>query len=148
MQITDLNHVAGRTFPARRTTYNLVGGVAPITAAHFSMGLVTLEPQGGQVPWHNQEQEEVYFIISGTGEMCLGAERQIMTTGQAVYIPPRLFHQLTNTGDTPLTMLYCYGPAGDVAHWRQELDGTLPRAGIEAPPLPDGATPQCTQRET
>jgi mannose-6-phosphate isomerase-like protein (cupin superfamily) len=148
MQITDLNHVAGRTFPARRTTYNLVGGVAPIAAANFSMGLVTLEPHGGQVPWHNQEQEEVYFIISGTGEMCLGTERQTMTTGQAVYIPPRLFHQLTNTGDTPLTMLYCYGPAGDVAHWRQELDGTLPRAGIEAPPLPDGAAPQCTRLET
>ena len=30
-------------------------------------------------------------------------------------------------------MIYCYGPAGDVAHWRQELDGTLPRAGVEAP---------------
>ena len=37
------------------------------------------------------------------------------------------------------------GPAGDVAHWRQELDGTLPRAGVEAPPLPAGARPQCTR---
>ncbi len=39
---------------------------------------------------------------------------------------------------------YCYGPAGDVAHWRQELDGTLPRAGVEAPPLPEGASSQHT----
>jgi hypothetical protein len=23
-------------------------------------------------------------------------------------------------------MLYCFGPAGEVAHWRQELEGTLP----------------------
>ena len=38
-------------------------------------------------------------------------------------------------------MIYCYGPAGDVAHWRQELDGTLPKAGEEAPPLPEGAWP-------
>jgi hypothetical protein len=30
-----------------------------------------------------------------------------------------------------------------VAHWRQELSGTLPRAGVEAPPLPEGARPQC-----
>ncbi len=36
------------------------------------MGYVTLEPRGGQVPWHNQEQEEVYFIVQGTGEACLG----------------------------------------------------------------------------
>ena len=66
-----------------------------------------------------------------TGEMCLGDERQTLTGGQAVYIPPGVFHQLTNIGPTPLRMIYCYGPAGDVAHWRQELDGTLPKAGVE-----------------
>jgi hypothetical protein len=43
-------------------------------------------------------------------------------------------------------MIYCYGPAGDVAHWRQELSGTLPKAGVEAPPLPEGAQPQCTKK--
>jgi mannose-6-phosphate isomerase-like protein (cupin superfamily) len=109
------------------------------------MGYVTLEPNGGQVPWHNQEQEEIYFVISGRGEMCLGDERKTLSTGQAVYIPSGVFHQLTNVGDTPLTMMYCYGPAGDVAHWRQELEGTLPRAGQEAPPLPAGAQAQCTK---
>ena len=45
-------------------------------------------------------------------------------------------------------MLYCYGPAGDVAHWRQELDGTLPKAGVDVPPLPAGARPQCTGKPT
>lgn len=94
------------------------------------------------MPWHNQEQEEIYFILEGSGEMCLGDERTAVEAGQAVYIPPRVFHQLTNTGTAPMRMIYCYGPAGDVAHWRQELDGTLPRAGIGAPPLPDGAQPQ------
>lgn len=96
------------------------------------------------MPWHNQEQEEIYFILEGTGEMCLGNERTEVRTGQAVYIPSRVFHQITNTGSQPMIMIYCYGPAGDVAHWRQELDGTLPRAGAEAPPLPAGATPQHT----
>ena len=43
-----------------------------------------------------------------------------------------------------MVMLYAYGPAGDVAHWRQELSGTLPKAGIDAPPLPEGAHPQHT----
>jgi len=78
--------------------------------------------------------------------MCLGEERRTVSTGQAVYIPPGIFHQLTNIGETPLRMIYCYGPAGDVAHWRQELDGTLPRAGIDVSALPPGAQPQCTDR--
>lgn len=146
MIVADLAEIEGRRYPARRRTQNVVGGVSPIQAEHFSIGNVVLDPQGGQVPWHNQEQEEVYFILEGTGELCLGDERQVLTTGQAAYIPPGVFHQLTNVGDAPLRMLYCYGPAGDVAHWKQELAGTLPVAGVDAPPLPAGAQPQCTKK--
>ncbi|MEK6572681.1 MAG: dimethylsulfonioproprionate lyase family protein, partial [Bacteroidota bacterium] len=142
MIIADLNKIGGRTYPARRRTQNLVGGASPIQAKNFCMGYVTLGPNSGQVPWHNQEQEEIYFVLEGTGEMSLGTERQIMTSGQVVYIPPGVFHQLTNVGKEPLQMIYCYGPAGDVAHWRQELEGTLPKAGVDAPPLPEGAHSQ------
>jgi mannose-6-phosphate isomerase-like protein (cupin superfamily) len=144
MITVDLNTIAGRRFPAGRVTKNVVGGLSPIQCPHFALGLVTLEPDGGQVPWHNQEQEEVYLLLEGTGELCLGEERTVMTAGQAVAIPSRVFHQLTNVGPTPLRLVYGYGPAGDVAHWRQELDGTLPRAGAGAPPLPPGARPQRT----
>lgn len=146
MTITDINQLDGRRFPARRLTRNLVGGVAPIQATHFAMGQVVLDPDGGQVPWHNQEQEEIYYIVEGHGEMCLGEEKVEVHGGQAVYIPSQVFHQLTNIGSTPLTMIYCYGPAGDVAHWKQELEGTLPKAGIDVPPLPAGARPQCTEK--
>lgn len=144
MKISDLNKTEGRRFPARRTTKNIVGGSSPIQAKAFSMGMVTLDPEGGQVPWHNQEQEEVYLILEGEGEMCLGKERFTLKEGQTIFIPPGEYHQLTNRGKEPLKFIYCYGPAGDVAHWRQELEGTLPKAGVDVPPLPEGAWPQCT----
>lgn len=146
MIIADLKAIAGRTYPARRRTQNLVGGASPVQAKNFCMGYVTLEPRGGQVPWHSQQQEEVYFVISGAGEMCIGRERAMLRAGQAAYIPSGEHHQITNLGADPLEMIYCYGPAGDVAHWRQELDGTLPKAGEQAPPLPTGAAPQCTEK--
>lgn len=148
MIISDINKIPGRTYPARRWTRNVVGGAAPVQATNFAVGMVILEPKGGQVPWHNQEQEEVYFVLEGTGEMCLGSERQTVTSGQAAYIPSKVFHQLTNIGDTPLKMIYVYGPAGDVAHWKQELEGTLPKAGVDVPPLPAGAAPQCAEKPT
>jgi quercetin dioxygenase-like cupin family protein len=87
MTIADLQQITGRTYPARRWTRNLVGGVSPIQAQAFAMGYVVLEPRGGQVPWHNQEQEEIYFIVEGEGEMCLGEQRSTLRSGQAVYIP-------------------------------------------------------------
>lgn len=144
MVIADLSKIEGRDYPARRNTQNLVNGASPISAENFSLGFVTLEPNGGQVPWHNHEQEEVYFILDGTGEMCVGDEKETITGGQAVEIPSNTFHQLTNIGDEPLQMIYCYGPAGEVAHWKQELAGTLPKEGEDVPPLPEGAQPQCT----
>jgi quercetin dioxygenase-like cupin family protein len=144
MIVSDLSKIEGRRYPAGRRTQNLVGGPAPIQAKHFAMGYVTLEPDGGQVPWHNQDQEEVYVVLEGECEMCVGPERRALAAGQAAYIPPREFHQITNVGAEPAVFLYCYGPAGEVAHWRQELAGTLPRAGQGAPPLPQGARPQHT----
>ena len=144
MEIADLADIEGRTYPARRLTQNLVGGASNVEAEQFAMGYVALEPDGGQVPWHNHPQEEVYVILEGRGEMCIGEEREIVTGVQAVEIPSNAYHQLTNVGQNPLRMIYCYGPAGDVAHWKQELRGTLPKAGEDAPPLPEGARPQCT----
>lgn len=147
MIIADLAKIEGRRYPARRRTRNLVGGVSPVQCENFAMGYVELDPNGGQVPWHNQEQEEVYFVLEGIGEMCLGEEVQELRVGQCVKIPPNVFHQLSNKGNETLKMIYGYGPAGDVAHWRQELDGTLPKAGVEVPPIPSGAKyPQCTEK--
>jgi mannose-6-phosphate isomerase-like protein (cupin superfamily) len=149
MTIADLATLTGNTFPARRMGRGLVGqGPQPIQAKGFTMGYSILEPRGGQVPWHNQTQEEVYFIYQGKGEICVGEERRDIVAGQAVYLPPGVFHQLTNTGDEPMHMMYVYCPGGDVAHWRQELDGTLPQAGVgEIPPLPAGAQGQWTSTE-
>ena len=145
MIIADLAKTEGRRYPARRRTQNVAGGVSPIQPKNFAVGMVTLAPNGGQVPWHNQEQEEMYFVLEGEAEMCLGEELQLLQAGQAVSIPSGIFHQITNLGPTPAKMIYTYGPAGDVAHWKQELAGTLPQAGVAAPPLPPGAAPQCIE---
>lgn len=147
MIIADLAKIPGGTFPARRWGRGLVGQLGqPIPAKGFSMGFSVLAPKGGQVPWHNQEQEEVYFIVQGEGEICVGEERSPIKTGQAVYLTPGVFHQLTNTGSEPMHMIYVYCPGGDVAHWRQELDGTLPLAGTGGiPALPEGACAQWTE---
>ncbi|MDF1569330.1 MAG: cupin domain-containing protein [Spirochaetaceae bacterium] len=144
MTISDLKNIPGRRYPAKRRTQNLVGGAAPVQAEAFSMGYVTLDPNGGQVPWHNQEQEEAYFVLDGVGEMCLGEEIREIRGGQAVYIPSGVYHQITNIRSKPLKFVYCYGPAGDVDHWKQELTGTLPKEGIDVPALPPGAARQCT----
>ena len=142
MQIGKRNNIPGRVFPAGRESVNIAGGRSPVQPEGFSLGHVVLRPDGGQVPWHNHPQEEIYYLLTGCGEMCVADEIQEVAAGDVVYIPPFAFHQLTNTGTVELEFIYCYAPAGDVAHWRQELYGSLPRAGQGAPALPAGAAQQ------
>ena len=104
MIISDIEKIEGRHFPARRHTQPLAGGGTPIPTETFSVGHVTIEPNGGQVPWHNQEMEEIYVVVEGSGEMCLGEERQTVTAGQAIFIPPGTYHQLSNLGNERLVM--------------------------------------------
>ncbi len=146
MIVANRSNIQSRTFPARRTSTNVVGGLSPVQAGGFSMGHVVLEGNGGQVPWHNHEQEEVYYILSGQGEMCVDAEATRVSAGDVVLIQSNAFHQLTNIAETELEFIYCYAPVGNVLHWQQELDGTLPQAGFGAPPLPKEACPQFTDR--
>lgn len=144
MRTADLSVLEGRRYPAGRLTQGLVGEGKPILAKGFCMGVVTLDPNGGQVPWHSHPNEEVYLVLEGALELALGDELGDIKAGQAVHIPPETFHQLTNRGAEPARFIYVYSPAGDVDHWKQELAGTLPRAGVEAPPLPKGAASQHT----
>ncbi len=143
MTIVDAPSLPGIRYPAGRVTRALVGGASSIGAINYATGYVVLDPRGGQVPWHRHEPEESYFILSGTGELCVGEERREVHAMQLAWIPPGVCHQLTNTGDEPLEMIYCCG-RGTVLHGGQELAGTLPKAGTDLPALPEGACPQKT----
>ncbi len=101
MTISDLAQIEGRRYPARRRTQNLAGGVAPIQAKNFSIGNVTLDPNGGQVPWHNQEQEEVYFVVEGTANVPRHGTPNAHRGPDGLHPRPAFFHQLTNIGDDP-----------------------------------------------
>ncbi|WP_176730414.1 cupin domain-containing protein [Devosia insulae] len=74
-----------------------------------------LAPGGSPHPLHQHLEEEILVVVSGTAELhvaddaagTVNAERVRMGAGDFAYYPARLFHTLSNAGDTPLlyTML-------------------------------------------
>jgi mannose-6-phosphate isomerase-like protein (cupin superfamily) len=63
---------------------------------------VTIEPH------EHQEMEEVYYVIYGKGRIRVGEEEEEIGEGDAVYIPPKQLHSLTNISDYPLRFI-CLG---------------------------------------
>lgn len=69
-------------------------------------------PVGGStMPHYHPRTEEIYYILSGTGTMRIGPDKQPVVAGNAIAIPPGAPHQLVNTGAIELKLLCCCAPA-------------------------------------
>lgn len=64
---------------------------------------------------HSLTTSEVYYLLSGQGEMHIEDEVQIVESGDAVYIPPNAQQFIHNCGDRPLVFICIVDPA-----WRKE----------------------------
>lgn len=80
-------------------------------------------PQGKAVRRHHHLQtEEIYYILSGEGEMTVGEETRNISAGDAVFIPRTNTHTLKNTGSEPIKLLLICGPAYSITDHLIEMD--------------------------
>ena len=64
---------------------------------------------------HSLTTSEVYYILSGAGEMHIDEETERVEPGDAVYIPPNTKQYIRNCGEEPLVFVCIVDPA-----WRKE----------------------------
>ncbi len=72
-------------------------------------------PVGATSLPHSIKTSEVYYILSGAGEMSINDEIRHIEPGDAVYIPPNAKQSLCNSGDEPIVLICIVDPA-----WRKE----------------------------
>ncbi len=62
---------------------------------------------GATVPRHTHlDEDQVYYVATGTGFVLLDGERTDVTTGSSVLIPMGTEHEITNTGTEPLDYVF------------------------------------------
>lgn len=76
-----------------------------------SVAEVTIEPGGRSVRHYHRQQEEVYYILQGQGQMELDDEVHSVQPGDTVIIPPLTRHLIRNTGTQDLVMVVTCAPA-------------------------------------
>lgn len=72
------------------------------------------------VPHHLEHQTEVYYILSGKGEMHIGEKAAEISSGQTVAVPPGMVQWIANKGTDDLVFLAICQP-----QWR-EADEAIP----------------------
>jgi quercetin dioxygenase-like cupin family protein len=58
------------------------------------------------------EVEEVAYVVSGSGELRTDGDPVAFAAGQALHIPPGLWHAVANTGDTDMVMVFGFPHPG------------------------------------
>ncbi len=76
----------------------------------MSLAVERLRPGQHTCPHWHAHLEEIYFIIQGRGRMEIGPETCDVRAGDAILIPLRQVHCLTNTGDEDLVLLCPVAP--------------------------------------
>ena len=73
------------------------------SVSHF--GEVTLESQGNCQSVLHDHEEEIYFVLEGTGVLQYGDETHLLRANDFTYLTPGVKHGLTNSSARPLRVL-------------------------------------------
>jgi uncharacterized cupin superfamily protein len=128
--------VAAERFASRS---GLIG--ARIGAQKLGYNITAVPPGKRAFPLHNHHgNEEMFFVLSGSGEVRIGADNFPVRTGDFIASPPggpELAHQIVNTGTDELRYLAVstmimpetveYPDSGKVATYSRQAqpDGTM-----------------------
>lgn len=64
---------------------------------------------GSAIGYHLQKEDEIYYIISGNGEMKMNDKTFTVSTGDAILTRPGSSHSLKQTGADDLVIIINYG---------------------------------------
>jgi len=67
---------------------------------------VAIDPQTAH------DRDEVYFVISGSGEFVVAGQRSPFAAGDALFVPAGVEHRFENFSDDFSTWVVFYGPRG------------------------------------
>ena len=100
-------------------------------AEKLGMRLWRLPPWSANT-WHRHgDQEEIYFVLEGTGRMRVGNETITVPRHGAVLVAPPALRQVFNDTDEPVLWLIVAAPRNESANRPEEL---YPEGPSQLPP--------------
>lgn len=108
LEVARLNNCTVYHLPGRDWYYLL--GPQNSAAKNLVFGLAEF-PAGTLAASHVHEvEEEIIYILSGSGAIIADGQEERLEPGVAIYIPPGLAHQIRVNGDEPLKLVTLFSP--------------------------------------
>lgn len=107
--------------PFKRTLKVLLSPVIHSESVPIAAGL-TILPSGGKSDIRKHSEGEMFYVISGNGCIKAGGKKEEIIPGTMVWVPGETEHQLLNTSDKTLKILWILSPPGREAEILKKAD--------------------------
>src|SRR5689334_22362996 len=77
---------------------------------NLSVNWLEVPPGASEELRSQEEAEQVYVVVKGTGTMSATGDRQSLGAGDLVMIPPATDHSISNDGADPLALVSVQSP--------------------------------------
>jgi uncharacterized cupin superfamily protein len=136
VELVDLSRMMGSQLPEERFGGRMAPLASVLGAKKLGYNVTVIAPGKRAFPFHSHRRnEEMFFVIEGTGQLRFGDQTLPLRAGDVVACPsggPEVAHQVVTTGTTELKMLAVSTMQGpEVCHYPDSgkfgvLDGTGP----------------------
>ena len=82
----------------------------PVKSDRITMGMTEVPADTEMLPHTHDVEEEIIYVIEGTGEVTIGGVTETLEPLTAVIFPVGLEHQVKNTGDVPMKFVFMFSP--------------------------------------
>ncbi|MCF8039559.1 MAG: cupin domain-containing protein [Desulfohalobiaceae bacterium] len=100
--------VEGLDLPGR--LWKVLVGPEQGRSQNMIFGLVTFSPGSDPGTHKHDHQEEIIYVISGTGKTVVGDQTHTLKPGVTVFTEPGVEHGVKNTGNEPLVLISVFSP--------------------------------------
>lgn len=108
-ELADISRMMGNPLPEERFGGRMGAIGSVLGARQLGCNVTVIAPGKRAFPFHSHRaNEEMFFVIEGTGQLRFGAETYPLRAGDVVACPPggpEVAHQIVNTGAVELKVL-------------------------------------------
>ena len=82
----------------------------PVKSDQITMGMTEVPGGTDMIPHTHAIEEEIIFVLEGTGEVIIGGVTEALEPFTAAKFPVGVEHQVRNTGDSMMRFVFMFNP--------------------------------------
>ena len=109
MNTVNLNGIEKINLP-KRDVQVLIGGNSPIKSEYMTFGVATVAPKTKMDPHVHNKEEEIIYILSGSGYVEIDGENENIKKDTVIKLPVGSQHCIFNESDEEMRFVFCFNP--------------------------------------